>query len=93
MKDFPPSLSLEFKNPLYISFDLDALDPAFAPGVSHHEPGGLTTRQAVQIIQNLKASIVGFDIVELNAARDASGITAAAAFKIFKETAGKIIRP
>ncbi|MHB8095108.1 MAG: agmatinase [Candidatus Aminicenantales bacterium] len=93
MKDFPQTLSLEFKNPLYISFDLDALDPAFAPGVSHHEPGGLTTRQAVQIIQGLKASIVGLDIVELNAARDPSGITAAAAFKIFKETAGKIIRP
>lgn len=92
MKDFPQALSLEFKNPLYISFDLDALDPAFAPGVSHHEPGGLTTRQAVQIIQGLKASIVGLDIVELNAARDASGITAAAAFKILKETAGKIIR-
>jgi arginase len=93
MKDFPQSLSLEFRNPLYISFDLDALDPAFAPGVSHHEPGGLTTRQAVWIIQHLKASIVGLDIVELNAARDASGITAAAAFKIFKETAGRIIRP
>lgn len=93
MKGLPRALSLEFKNPLYISFDLDALDPAFAPGVSHHEPGGLTTRQAVQIIQSLKASIVGLDVVELNAARDGSGITAAAAFKIIKETAGKIIRP
>ncbi len=93
MKDILEPLHLRFANPVYISFDMDALDPAFAPGVSHHEPGGLSTRQAVQIIQALKGSIVGLDIVELNPARDPSGITAAAAFKIFKETAGRIVRP
>jgi arginase family enzyme len=93
MKEIHDPLFLKFANPLYISFDLDALDPAFAPGVSHHEPGGLSTRQAIQIIQALKARIVGFDIVELNASRDASGITAAAAFKLFREMAGKTIRP
>jgi agmatinase len=93
MKEIHDPLFLKFANPLYISFDLDALDPAFAPGVSHHEPGGLSTRQAIQIIQALKARIVGFDIVELNVSRDASGITAAAAFKLFREIAGKTIRP
>jgi arginase len=93
MKEIHDPLFLKFANPLYISFDLDALDPAFAPGVSHHEPGGLSTRQAIQIIQALKARIVGFDIVELNASRDASGITAAAGFKLFREIAGKTIRP
>jgi arginase len=93
MKDILEPLHLRFADPVYISFDMDALDPAFAPGVSHHEPGGLSTRQAVQIIQALKGSIVGLDIVELNPARDPSGITAAAAFKIFKETAGRIVRP
>jgi len=72
---------------------MDVLDPAFAPGVSHHEPGGLATRQAIQVIQDLKGKIVGLDIVELNPTRDPSGITAAAAFKIIKETAGKIVRP
>jgi len=92
MKDILDPLHLRFANPVYISFDLDALDPAFAPGVSHHEPGGLTTRQAVQVIQALKGRIVGLDIVELNAARDPLGITAAAAFKIIKETAGRIVR-
>lgn len=92
MKDIQDPLHLRFANPVYISFDLDALDPAFAPGVSHHEPGGLSTRQAVQIIQSLKGRIVGLDIVELNPSRDPSGITAAAAFKIFKETAGRIVR-
>jgi arginase len=92
MKDIGDPLFLKFSNPLYISFDLDALDPAFAPGVSHHEPGGLSTRQAVQVIQALKGKIVGLDVVELNPSRDPSGITAAAAFKIIKETAGRVAR-
>jgi agmatinase len=93
MKDILDPLHLRFANPVYISFDLDALDPAFAPGVSHHEPGGLTTRQALQVIQSLKGRIVGLDIVELNPTRDPAAITAAAAFKIFKETVGRIVRP
>jgi arginase len=93
MKDIQDPLHLRFANPVYISFDMDSLDPAFAPGVAHHEPGGLSTRQAVQVIQALKGKIVGLDIVELNPARDAAGITAAAGFKIIKETAGRIVRP
>ncbi len=90
MKNVSSDLALEFSNPLYVSFDLDALDPAFAPGVSHHEPGGLTTRLAIEIIHNIKAEIVGLDVVELNSERDLSGITAAAAVKIIMETAGKV---
>jgi agmatinase len=91
MKDLKEIPSLEFSNPLYISFDMDALDPAFAPGVSHHEPGGLSTRQVISMIHALKAKIVGLDVVELNPERDKTGITAAAAVKIIKEVAGKII--
>lgn len=93
MQDLNEIPRLCFSNPLYISFDLDALDPAFAPGVSHHEPGGLSTRQAIDMIHALSARIVGLDIVELNPGRDHSDITAAAAFKIIKEVAGKIIQP
>ncbi len=93
MKDIGEPLFLKFRNPVYISFDLDALDPAFAPGVSHHEPGGLSTRQALQVIQGMKGRIVGLDVVELNPSRDVSGITAAAAFKVIKEVAGRIVRP
>lgn len=93
MKDLREPLILEFRNPLYVSFDLDALDPAFAPGVSHREAGGLSVRQAIAIIQGLKARIVGFDIVELNATRDPAGITAAVAFKLLKELAGRVVRP
>jgi agmatinase len=93
MKDFRDGTVLEFKNPLYVSFDLDALDPAFAPGVSHHEPGGLSMRQALGLLQSVRAAIVGLDVVELNPSRDASGITAAAAFKIIQEVAGRMVRP
>ncbi len=91
MKDIGPELRLRFELPLYISFDLDALDPAFAPGVSHHEPGGLTTRQAIDILHSLEADIIGLDVVELNPTRDPSGITAAAAVKIIKEVAGRMV--
>jgi arginase len=93
MKDIQEPPALKFENPLYVSFDLDALDPAFAPGISHREPGGLSTRQALAIIQSLDARIVGFDIVELNPSRDPAGVTAAVAFKIMQEIAGKIVRP
>jgi arginase len=92
MRAIEEVLFLKFKNPLYVSFDLDALDPAFAPGVSNREAGGLSTRQAIAIIQNLKARIVGLDIVELNPSRDPSGITAPVAFKLIKEVAGKIVK-
>jgi len=91
MKDLPENLSLEFLNPLYVSFDMDALDPAFAPGVSHHEAGGLSTRQVLDILHALNAEIVGLDVVEVNPERDFSGITAAAAVKIIKEVIGKVI--
>lgn len=92
MKDIHENLSLQFSNPLYISFDMDALDPAFAPGVSHHEPGGFSTRQVIRILQDLEAEIIGLDVVEVNPERDASGITASAAVKIVREMAGKIVR-
>ncbi len=79
---------LRFDTPVYISFDLDGLDPAFAPGVSHHEPGGLSTREAIQIIHSINAPIVGADIVEFNPRHDVQGITAAACARITKEIIG-----
>ena len=91
MKDVVPGMVLDFSNPLYISFDLDVLDPAFAPGVSHHEAGGLSTRQAIDILHALNGNIVGPDVVEVNPDRDPLGITAAAAVKIIMEVIGKIV--
>lgn len=92
MRDWQPELKLGFDGPVYLSLDLDVLDPAFAPGVSHHEPGGMATRDVLRIIQNVDADIVGADIVEFNPARDPVGITAAVAAKLLKEIVAKMIR-
>jgi len=85
MRHWRPDLSLDLHAPLYLSLDLDALDPAFAPGVSHHEPGGLSTREVLCILGSLPAPLVGADIVEYNPRRDPSGITAMLAAKLLKE--------
>ena len=90
MKDWREGVRLASDAPLYISVDLDVLDPACAPGVSHHEPGGFTTRQLLTMIQSIQAEIVGADIVELNPDRDPEGITAMAAAKILKELAARM---
>ncbi len=89
MKDWDGGLP-RLDGPVYLSFDLDALDPACAPGVSHPEPGGMTTRQALAAIQSIAAPIVAADIVELNPARDPGGITAAVAAKLMKELAARM---
>jgi agmatinase len=81
----------EISGPVYLSLDLDVLDPAFAPGVSHHEPGGLTSREVIQVIQHLPETVVGADVVELNPKRDPIGITAAVAAKCLKEIMSKMI--
>lgn len=83
---------LNFNGPVYLSLDIDCLDPAFAPGVSHYEPGGLSTRQVLDIIQNLKGQLVGADIVEYNPLRDPQGITAMLAAKLLKEVISRMMQ-
>lgn len=80
-----------FSGPLYISIDLDAFDPAFAPGVSHPEPGGFDTRTVLAMIQQIQAPVVGADIVELNPSRDPNGATSMLAAKLLKEVAAKML--
>lgn len=87
-KSFEPSLT----GPVYISFDLDALDPACAPGVSHFEPGGLSVREALGIIQRINVPIIGADIVEYNPKHDINNMTAMVAAKLIKEIGGMIIQ-
>jgi arginase len=91
MENLPDLGKLHLAGPIYVSFDMDALDPAFGPGVSHWEPGGLSTREAIRYLQGLPAPIVGADIVELNPVRDASGLTATVAAKLLKELLGKMV--
>ena len=93
MKDFNLEFINTLQEPLYISLDIDVLDPAYAPGISHHEPGGMTTRQLLDIIHQIKTPIIGADIVELNPNRDLNNATAMVAYKLFKEIASKMIEP
>lgn len=81
-------LKLHIDSPLYISIDLDALDPAFAPGISHYEPGGLSVRDVVKILHSLKADVVGADIVEFNPKKDINNQTAMVCAKFLKEIFG-----
>jgi agmatinase len=91
MKNFSLDFVRKLEGPLYISLDIDVLDPAFAPGVSHHEPGGLSTREVLHIIQNISVPVVGADIVEYNPVRDVNNVTAMVAYKLFKEIIAKML--
>lgn len=72
--------------PTYISFDIDSLDPAFAPGTGTPEVGGLTTRQALDILYGLRGlNIVGGDVVEVAPQYDPTTNTAQAAAQILFE--------
>lgn len=76
---------------VYLSIDLDGLDPAFAPGVSHREPGGLTVRDVIGLVHAVPGPIVGADVVEYNPGQDLLGVTASVAAKIVKELAGRMM--
>jgi len=77
--------------PVYMSIDLDGLDPAFAPGVSHREPGGLSVREVLGLVHALPSPPVGADIVEYNPSQDPLGLTAHAAAKLVKELGGRML--
>jgi agmatinase len=82
--------------PVYVTVDVDVLDPAFAPGVSHHEPGGMSTRQLLDSLRRIGdsgAAVVGADVVELNPTRDVNGVTAMVAAKVARELLGMLLAP
>ena len=81
----------EVQGAVYLSIDLDGIDPAFAPGVSHREPGGLSVREVIGVIQRLGGWIVGADVVELNPHEDPTGVTAGVAAKLVKEVAARML--
>jgi arginase len=85
-------LRLDIRTPIFISMDIDALDPAHAPGVTYREPGGLTVRQVVNLLHRLDQPIVAADIVEYNPRCDISNLTANVAAKLLKEIAGMMIK-
>jgi agmatinase len=87
MRHFAPEAVPLPAGPLYISIDLDGFDPAVAPGVSHHEPGGLFVRDVLAVLDRVGAPVVGADIVEYNPTRDLNGVTAVLAAKLVREVA------
>jgi len=91
MRGLPACEKLQDAGPVYVTFDMDVLDPAFAPGVSHREPGGMTVREAIAHLHAIEGEIVGADLVEYNPVRDIAGVTATVAAKILKEILGKMI--
>jgi arginase len=91
MRDLPALDKLNLTGPVYISFDIDVLDPAFAPGISHREPGGMSVREAISHLHAITGNIVGADIVEYNPTQDVSNLTAIVCAKILKEVLRKMI--
>ncbi len=90
MRGFAPERVPIPEAPLYISVDLDGFDPAFAPGVAHHEPGGPGVREFLQVLHRVPGGIVGADIVELHPPRDVNGVTATLAAKLVRELASLV---
>ena len=91
MQHFAGGARPRISGPVYLSIDLDGLDPAFAPGVSHREPGGLSVRDVLSMIHALDGPIVGADVVEFNPSQDLGNLTASVAAKTVREIAGGII--
>lgn len=80
------SVAKNFKD-LYVSIDIDVLDPAFAPGTGYIEPGGLTTRELLFFLHRLKKlqNLRAFDLVEINPQKDVNDMTSKVGAKILVE--------
>jgi agmatinase len=75
---------------VHVSFDIDVLDPAFAPGTEIPSAGGLSSRQAIELLRAAteRSQLVGFDIVEVSPPFDSGDITTFAALKMIFEVWG-----
>lgn len=91
MRNLPALDKMKVNGPVYVSFDMDVLDPAFAPGISHREPGGMSVREVLNHLHAIEGKIVGADIVEFNPVQDLSNLTATVAAKLMKEMLGLMI--
>ena len=80
------------RGPLYVSLDLDVLEPMLAPGLSHPEPGGLSVRDVLEVLFAIRVPLVGADVVEYNPRNDIRDLTARVAAKFVKELVGVMRR-
>jgi arginase len=91
MDEWDGAPAVSFDTPVYVSIDMDVLDPAFAPGVSHREPGGLSVRDVLRLLRRTPGEFVGGDVVEFNPAQDPNGVTAWVAAKLVRELAARLM--
>jgi arginase len=80
------------RHPVYVSLDMDVLEPMLAPGISHPEPGGLSVRDVLDVLAALGAGAIGADVVEYNPDNDVRDLTARVAVKFVKELVGLFAR-
>jgi arginase family enzyme len=84
----PPLRHIPDAAHVYLTVDMDGFDPAFAPGVSHPVPGGLTSRQVLSFIQHGHWKLAGMDVVELNPSADVNNVTTILAARLLQEGMG-----
>lgn len=89
-RDVIPLVSA-LKGPVYVSLDLDVLEPMLAPGISHPEPGGLSVRNVLDVLHSIHTPVAGADVVEYNPANDFRDLTARVAAKFVKELVGLML--
>ncbi len=79
---------------LHVSFDIDVLDPAFAPGTEVPSAGGLTTREALRLLETVTrlSRPIGLDVCEVSPPLDQAGVTSLAALKVIFETWSRLPR-
>lgn len=78
----------ELEKPIYVTIDIDVLDPAFVPGTGTPEPCGFTPKELINslyLLEEIKEKIVGFDVVEVSPHYDIGKITSVTAAKIIRE--------
>ena len=90
-RDAIPQIA-RLRGALYVSLDLDVLEPMLAPGISHPEPGGLTVREVLEILAAVRVPVIGADVVEYNPRNDIRDLTARVAAKFVKELIGVMRR-
>jgi agmatinase len=80
--------------PVYVSVDIDVLDPAFAPGTGTPEPGGLASRELLAVLRDLRGiALVGADVVEVSPPFDSSEVTALAAANVAYDLMSLLAEP
>ncbi|MFQ5631768.1 MAG: agmatinase [bacterium] len=92
LQNLPSLAFLQDGVPVYISIDMDCFDPAYAPGVAHPVPGGLTPRQVLNFIQEMRWKLIGMDVVEVNPEVDQNNQTAILAARILHEAMGYVAK-